>query len=80
MVEEILSIRRTREKFPERTNNETELTSLPNPECIKVVIKISTELRKIININADNCNKELETIKMNQSKICNSTSKAESNK
>ena len=38
-----------------------------------------TELRKIININADYCNKELETIKMNQSKIGNSISKVESN-
>ena len=60
------------EKSPERTNKETELTSLPNPEFIKVVIKISTELRKIIHINADNCNKELETIKRNQEKIENS--------
>ena len=30
------------------------------------------ELRKIIDRNADHCNKELETIKMNQSKVVNS--------
>ena len=38
------------------------------------------ELKNIIDRNADNQNKELETIKMNQSKICSSISKAESNK
>ena len=53
-------------KSPERTNNETELTTLPDPEFKKVVIKMPTGLRKIINRNADHCNRELETIKMNQ--------------
>lgn len=39
------------------TNNEIELTSLPDPKLKKVVIKMLNELRKIININADHCNK-----------------------
>ena len=38
-----------------------------------------TELRKIIDRNADHCNKELETTKMKQSKIDNSISKTKSN-
>ena len=33
------------------------------------------ELRKIINRNADHCNKEVETIKRNQSKLDNSISR-----
>ena len=37
------------------------------------------ELRKIISINADHCNKELEIIAMNQSKIDNSISEIKSN-
>ena len=52
---------------------ETELTSLPDFKFKKVVIKLLNELRQIININADHCNRELETIKMNHSKILNST-------
>ena len=39
------------------TNNEIELTSLPDPKLEKVVIKMLNELRKIININAVHCNK-----------------------
>ena len=57
------------EQSPE-TNNETELTSLPDPKFKKVVIETLNELRNI-NINADHCNKELETIKMDKSKIDN---------
>ena len=38
-----------------------------------------TEWRKIIDRNADHCNKELETIKMNQSKRDNSTAKIKTN-
>ena len=60
------------EKSSERTNYETELTCLLDPKFKKVVIKMLTELRKIINRNTDHCNKELEAIKMNQSKIDNS--------
>ena len=37
------------------------------------------ELRKIIDKNADHCNKELETIKMNQSEIDNSIDKIKTN-
>ena len=37
------------------------------------------ELRKIINRNADHCNKELETIKMNQSKLDNSIAEIKTN-
>ena len=35
-------------------------------------------LRKILDINADHCNKELETIKRNQSKSDNSIAKIKS--
>ena len=54
------------EQFPERTNNERALTSLPDPKFKKVIIKMLTELRRIIDRKADCCNKELETVKMNQ--------------
>ena len=37
------------------------------------------ELRKIINRNADHCNKNTETIKMNQSKWDNLTGKIKTN-
>ena len=37
------------------------------------------ELRKITNRNADHCNKEQETIKMNQSKLDHSVAKKEIN-
>ena len=60
------------EESPERTNNETELTDLLNPKFKKVVINVPTELWKITDRNADHYNKELETIKMNQSKTDNS--------
>ena len=59
------------EKSPERKNNETDLSSLPDPKFKKEVIKILKELRKAINRNADHCNKELETIKMSQLKLEN---------
>ena len=60
------------EKSPERTNNETDLTSLPDPEFKKEVRKMLKKLRKIIDRNADHCNKELEGIKKTQSKLDNS--------
>lgn len=50
-------------KSLKRTNNETEFTSLPDFKFKKVVIKMLTELRDIIDINADYYNKELETMK-----------------
>ena len=43
------------------TKNETELTSLLEPQFKKEVIKMLKELGKIINRNADHCDKELET-------------------
>ena len=55
------------EKSPEKTNNEIDLTSLLDSEFEKQVIKTLKELRKTINRNADHCNRELETIKRNQS-------------
>ena len=45
----------------------------------KVVIKMLIELRKIINRNAGHCYKDLETIKMNQSKTDNSMAEIKSN-
>ena len=67
------------EKSPERINNETEITSLLDHEFQRVIIKMLTKLRKIISINADHCNKELETMKMNESKVGNSISEIKSN-
>ena len=63
-AEEPLPIKRTR-KIPWK-NNETDLSSLPDPKFKKKVIKILKELRKAINRNADHCNEELETIKRSQ--------------
>ena len=60
------------DKSPERTNNERDLAGLLDLEFKKEIIKMLTNLRKIVNRNADHCNRELETIKMNQSKIQNS--------
>ena len=40
---------------PERTNNETDLSSLLDLKFKKEVIKILKELRKIISKNADHC-------------------------
>lgn len=45
------------------------LTSLLDPEFKAEVIKILKKLRKIINRNTDYYNKELDTIKRNQSKL-----------
>ena len=53
-------------------NNETDLSSLPDPKSKNEVIKIRKKLRKIIDRNADDCNKELETVKRSQSKLHNS--------
>lgn len=43
------------EKSPKRTNNKTELTTLPDLEFRKVliVVKMLTKLRKIISINTE---------------------------
>ena len=60
------------DKSPERTNNETDHTSLLNPELKKEIIKILKELRKSINRNSDHYYKELERIKVNSSKLDNS--------
>ena len=60
------------EKSPKRINNETGLSSLLDPEFEKEVIKMLKELRKIINRNTHNFNKQLKTTKRNQSKLDNS--------
>ena len=60
------------EKSPERTDNETDLSSISHPEFKKEVIKMLKEIRKVIIRNVDDCNKELEIIKRNQSKLDNS--------
>ena len=51
------------ENSPERTNNETDLSSIPDPEFKNEVIKILKELRKAFYRNAAHCNKEIKTIK-----------------
>lgn len=66
------------ENSSEIINNEMEITSLPD-SIQKVVIKMVTKLRKIIDINADQYNTELETIKMNQPKADNSICEIKSN-
>ena len=57
------------DKCPERTNNETDLSTQPGPEFKKEVIKMLKELRMTISRNVDYCNKEQETIKRSQSKL-----------
>ena len=42
---------------PERTNNETDLSSLLDLKFKKEVIKMLMELRKIISKNANHCKK-----------------------
>ena len=59
------------EHSPESRNNETDLFSLIDTEFKKEVMKILKVLRKNIERNADHCNKELENIKMNKSKLDN---------
>ena len=59
------------ENSPERTNNETDISSLPDPKFKKEVMKILKELRKAIDRNADYWKKELETIKRSQLKLEN---------
>ena len=56
------SLLKEQEKSPERTQNERNLSILPNSEFKKEVIKMLKKLRRI-DRNADHCNKELETIK-----------------
>ena len=59
------------EKFPKRTNHETEIISLLDLQIQNYgKKKMLTELRKIINKNAGHCNKGPET-KDNQSKVDN---------
>ena len=60
------------QKSPKKINSETGLSSLLDPEFEKEVIKMLKELRKIINRNTHNFNKELKTIKRNQSELDNS--------
>ena len=48
---------------PERTNNETDHSSLLGPGFKKEVMKILKKSRKAINRSAHYCKKELETIK-----------------
>ena len=67
------------EKFHERTNNETDFTTLLDPKFKKKIIKMLKELRKMIDGNADHCNKELESIKKNQSKLDSSIGEIKTN-
>ena len=50
------------------------MTSLPDTHFKKLVIKMLTEIRKSIRVNAHRFNKELENIKTTQSKEDNSIS------
>uniref|UniRef100_A0A8D1HUM7 Uncharacterized protein n=1 Tax=Sus scrofa TaxID=9823 RepID=A0A8D1HUM7_PIG len=50
-------------------NNNVDLSSLLDSKFKKDIVKMLKELRKIINKNADPWNKELETLKKDQSKL-----------
>ena len=60
------------ENSPEGINKETDLFSLTNTKFKKEVMKILKELRKVTKRNADDCKKELETIRRSQEKWENS--------
>ena len=53
--------------------------NLNRPTPRHIIMKILKELRQIIERNADHCNKEVKTIKMNQSKLDNSIAKVKTN-
>ena len=63
------------EKFHERTNNEIDFITLLDPKFKKKIIKTLKELRKTTDGNADHCNKELESVQKNQSKLDSSIAK-----
>lgn len=57
------------EKYPEGTNNETDLTNLLDLRFKNEVIKmLNKKLRKIMDRNPDHYNKELKSLKRYQSK------------
>ena len=68
-AEELLPIKRT-PQISKRTKNKANVTSLLSldPKFKNVVIKILKELKKLIDRNTVHYDKELETIKINQSK------------
>ena len=51
------------EKTPAKINNKTEINDLPDKEFKALVIKMSSELGKRIDIHSENFNKEPENIK-----------------
>ena len=63
------------QKSLESPNDETDLSSPPDADFKMEAIKMLKELRKIIDRNTDDCNKELEATKRNQSKLDNFTVK-----
>ena len=63
------------QKSLESPNDETDLSSPPDADFKMEAIKMLKELRKIIDRNTDDCNKELEATKRNQSKLDNFTAK-----
>ena len=60
-----------KQKSLESPNDETDLSSPPDTDFKMEAIKMLKELRKIIDRNTDDCNKELEATKRNQSKLDN---------
>ena len=66
-LEKIFPNRRARD-IPWKNKERNTDTSLSDTELKKEVINILTELRKIIDINTDHCNKELDILKFNWSK------------
>lgn len=60
--------RNKRNPLKEQIMKQTSAVHLPDSKSKKEITKMLQKLRKIINRNADHCNKNTETIKMNQSK------------
>ena len=56
---------------PETTTNETEINSLPDKEFKVLVIRILSELRKRRNEHSENFNKEVVSMKKDESELKN---------
>ena len=68
MAEDLLPVERIRESHWKKKKKVKQVISLPDTEFKKLVIKMLTELRKNVSINAEHCIRDLETVKMNQNK------------
>ena len=60
-INKLIKNKKNKKNHLKQQNNKTDLSSQLDPKFKKEAIKMPKELRKIINRNADNCDKELET-------------------